>query len=166
MYMCVINVSFRTTESPTTMSNLPRLYFHLTIAATLILTISAQTSRGSGNGGATPSYDDFLATNERCSTRIAHQNRVRIDNDCEVIVSTKRCKGFCRSLTDFEISPPNLKRECACCQPYGDVKFSVKELDCFKLINDQDQKTGKKVKVAVPEDVDCRCVKCKRTRSG
>ena len=155
-------VSFHITEAPaTTMSNLPRICFHLTMAATLILTISLP-AQGSGNA----SYADFLATNERCSTRIAKQSRVRIRPNCEVEVSTKRCRGYCRSLTDFEINPPNLKRECACCQPFGEIDYMVKELECLELRNGVDHKTGEKVKVSVPEDVDCRCVRCKRTVNG
>lgn len=149
------------------MSNLPRIYFHLTIAVTLILTISlsanAQASnRGSGgNSGATEvTYEKFKNIKQKCFTRTVSHHPVRVHSKCLVFVSSKRCRGHCRSLTDFQLTPPFLKKDCACCKPHGDIIYRVEELKCHDPSSSQE--TGEKVKVAVPHDMNCQCVRCSR----
>ena len=155
------------------MSNLPRIYFHLTIAVTLILTISLSASaqapnKGSGgNNGATVTYEDFRNINQKCSTRTVHRHSVKVHSKCQVFVSSKRCKGHCRSLTDFQLTPPFLTRDCACCKPFGEITYKVEELDCYVTTSQGTQiTTGEKVKVAVPHDMNCQCVRCSRLING
>ena len=156
------------------MSNLPRIYFYLTIAVTLILAISLSASaqdsnRGSGgtNSGASVTYEDFTKIKSKCSTRTVHRQIVKVHSKCHVIVNSKRCKGHCRSLTDFQLDPPYLTRDCACCKPFGDVTYKVEELDCQVITSEgQPQPTGEKVKISVPHDMNCQCVRCSRLING
>ena len=152
------------------MSNLPRTYLYLTIAVTLILTISLSASaqdsnKGSGGNAGTSAktYKEFGDIQQRCHTRTVQRLPVTIKENCLVFVSSKRCRGYCKSLTNFQLEPPYLTRECACCKPHGEVTYKVKELECHGATG---QKTGEKVMVAVPHDMNCQCVKCNRIING
>ena len=172
---CVLYVFLNHLTELTTMSNFPRIYFHLTIAVTLILTISllasAQASnRGSGgNNEDMPTYEDFKKIEQKCMMRHVRNHPVRVKPECQVFVNTVRCRGRCRSLTDFQLTPPFLTRDCACCRPRHDkVQYEVQELDCYETTSQgvSGQKTGERVKVAVPKHMDCQCIKCSKIING
>lgn len=150
------------------MSYLPRIYIYLTIVAILLLTISLSASAQDSNAGAGSTYEQFKNIKEVCKSRRQKQI-VRVHSKCKVEVQARKCSGFCRSLTDFLLEPPYLTRDCACCKPYGKVTYKVEEHKCFQLDKSTagvKKYTGDVVKIAVPHEMDCKCVRCSRISSG
>ena len=141
------------------MSYLPRLYFYLTMIATILLAISLSDSNASPSAKAT--YEEFIKVEESCNLR-DHPQTIRLGPKCRVTINSKRCIGYCRSLTDFELEQPYLTRECSCCKPNGTVTYIETELECYH----KKAFTGVKVKVDVPHDMDCQCERCTRILHG
>ena len=150
------------------MSHLPRIYIYLTITTTLLLAITLSTSaQGSNSVGNTP-YDQFVHTNEQCHLRSLREenHRIRVHSDCYVDVQLKKCKGNCRSLTDFQLDPPYLTKDCACCKP-SEVTHETKVFRCYRLNSRNEKKyLDEQVKIKVPQIKQCGCQKCGRTLSG
>ena len=139
------------------MSYLPRLYFYLTMIATILLAIAQSDS----NDISEATFEQFKRVNESCNL-MKHRQTIRLGPRCRVTINSTRCVGYCRSLTDFELKQPYLTRECSCCKPNGAVTYKETELECYH----KKAPTGVKVKVDVPHHMKCQCERCTRILHG
>lgn len=154
------------------MNHLPRLYFYLTIVGTLLLTIllsanaqeSSTDESNTDKRSAIASYDHFKKIKQQCLTK-THWHTIKVHQKCRVTVNSTRCHGYCRSLTDFQLEPPYVTRECSCCRPIGKVTYEVQEHKCWDIQRSSKilrYYTGEKVKIALPVSMTCKCAKCSR----
>ena len=109
------------------------------------------------------SYDDFEKASNECRSR-RHTHTVRVHSKCRVDVTSRKCTGHCRSLTDFALSPPYLTKHCSCCKvTEGMTKYKIQLHECWQYDENRiKQKTGEKVKISVPFDLKCECLRCNR----
>jgi len=156
-----------------------RTHFYLSITATILLAISlsatAQESKDSSDGPVTTStvkrddslvlFKAFNALESQCRTR-NYEHPVKIDATCWITVKSKRCKGHCKSFTDFQLKPPFLVKNCSCCRPVGTIKYKYNSYDCREEQRSDSKKTGRKVNVGVPNDMECKCASCDRIISS
>ena len=143
------------------MGYLSRKYVYLSLSAMLLLSILL-----SANAEADPkaiSYEDFEKASNVCRSR-KHSHIVRAHSGCRVDVTSRKCTGHCRSLTDFALSPPYLTKHCSCCKvTEGMTKYRVVTHRCWQYDENRDKAyTGEEVKISVPYDLKCECLRCTR----
>lgn len=141
------------------MNHVSSLCFYVTITATLLLAISLSVT--AKDSKTTIRKYEQLNTPEECKpARATHT--VKVHSKCQVTVKSRKCRGYCRSITDFQLEPPYLTKQCSCCKSLDKVTYKVFEHNCFVIKNGKEQYTGEKVKIAVPHDMKCQCLRCSR----
>lgn len=140
------------------MGYLSRKYFYLSLSAMLLLSILL--SANAEADAKAISYDDFEKASNVCRSR-KHTHIVRVHQNCKVEVTSRKCIGYCRSLTDFRLTVPYLTKHCSCCKAAkGDVSYRIEMHDCFN--GPDKKKTGERVKISIPYDLKCECLRCNR----
>ena len=144
-----------------TMGYLSRKYFYLSLSAMLLLSILL-----SANAEADPkaiSYDDFEKASNVCRSR-RHTHTVRVHSNCKVDVTSRKCAGYCRSYTDFALSPPYRSNHCSCCKANKQaITYKVELHNCWQYDERRNKVyTNEKVKISVPYDLTCECLRCNR----
>lgn len=149
------------------MSHLSRAYLYFTtatllLAITLLATDAQETDSGASRVGL---YDQFKDIKPQCRSRM-HPHTIKVHSKCYVRVTSRKCKGYCTSFTDFQLEPPYLTRDCACCKPHGTVTYKIEMHKCFVVRETGNVETGEEVKIAVPHEMECECKRCSRIKQS
>ena len=139
------------------MSSFSRLSLHLLIITTTLLALSTMQAEADRTM-MIANLDQFRAVQPRCVLRRVKGHTIEIDDNCHVTVETRKCIGNCPSWTDVILGPPHFVKHCSCCQA-SKIIYEVKMAKCHEP-KSPERFTGKTVKISVPTELGCACVKC------
>ena len=142
----------------TTMDCLSRIFVYLSISTVLLLAMSLSANAVDEPSSIT--YEDFGNAKNVCRSR-RHHHTVKVDSECKVDITSRKCVGYCKSLTDFGLTPPYLSKHCSCCK-VTKATYRIEEHECYQLDAKKKVYTGRKVMISVPYDLTCACQRCTR----